>query len=241
MKPTVEIKQSDLRYFKNMMQKAEKKTERFANNMVQNIAIVFFQKAAANTEPGKKQKVSKMAKKYRVRRVVKLTQTMQMKSGRFWYENVSTGKFFAAKAPISKKSRGDRLTPVLNAIEIWDKKRKRLRHQPTKKSRGLNGGNIPGHGAGKAAWSRGIRNLNNKTQDDGSGRLSPNIAKTRRLRGKNPLITHTNKVDYVIKTSPGCIAAGMSAAKSHFVKKEQRKFKLLARKEFQKSVNNQNI
>jgi hypothetical protein len=242
MKVTAKMSETDQLYFKQMLVKAERKSVKFANKMIKGIANRFFISARKRTGPDNRSKIKSMKKKNRIRPVVTLSLNKQMNFGQFWYKDNVTGKIFMRPKPISKKSRfkntiddeKSRLTPVTRAVKKWSKKKRRWVFTGTDKRKGLNGGDIPHAGAAKAGWIQGQRNLGYKANTS-IGKLSKRVARTRFLKGVNPVINHTNNIEYVSKISPGVVAASLNAAANWFRVKETGKFNRLTKKEFRGS------
>lgn len=252
MKMSVKPDKQDLRYVNNMLKQASKKTVKFANNATRRVAIVFLRAAAKRTAPGKSSKVGKMAKKHRIRPVVPLTLTKQAQIGSFWYKDTRSDKLFSTRAPIGSRSLGQsfatslpgvdgfdgRIKPIKRAIKAWSKKKKRFVYIGTELSRGMHEGNrqtrIPAAGAGKAAWSYGIRALNGGNVD--VGKIRKNTAKTTVRKGNDPSIVHINKVDYVGKTSPGVVRESMNVTANYLRAAEKRRYEKLVKSEFKVSL-----
>lgn len=242
MKYDVKIKKEDILLFNKMIRDAEKKSVKFANRMVKNIALRFFISARVHTGPGKRGEVSKLDKKHRIRPVVNLTMDMQHRTGKYWYHDRVKGTMFSRPSPISKKSRFKstidfgpiidsdphaRIVPVKRAIKAYSKKKRKFVYIGTNLPKGLHEKNrktaIPGAGAAKAGWIMGMKNLGNN-KGTGIGRISSRVGTTKWHKGKNPFIKHINEVDYVSNISPGVVSISMNKAANWFRAKEKYKF-----------------
>jgi hypothetical protein len=160
MAVTAKIDPKDEAYIKNMLERAERKSVKFANRAVKNIALRFFISARKWTGPDRATKIAKMRKKNRVRRVVSMSLSKQAAIGEYWYKDLRKNRIFKSDRYISPKSRrrnriqgrlasmgaelpgqeNGRLLHLTRGIKAWNKKKKRYVLHGTTLSAGLHEG-----------------------------------------------------------------------------------------------------
>jgi hypothetical protein len=206
IKPTVTVDRGSLADLERSLGFLAAKTRRSMKSLVKQASIMAITSAAKATKPGKGTKVSKMADKYKFRKLE------TMPSDENWYEyetQAGETKVFRADQRLRKRKG---LRRFKKGVRVWHKRTKQWVFRPWKGPRVKSNKlfRIPHFGAAKAGWLQALRKFGRVGR---SGGFTTRLSRVQMSMNKaDPSVAITNLVKYVILTSPMSGRRGVQAA-----------------------------
>lgn len=219
---TMTIPRAEVDRLNGVLRRIVANTRKKMPNLMKQAFIFAVQSATKATHPGNASRPSKMARRFRVRPIVKgITQF----AGRYFYryrDRAGQMQAFSSDRLISrtmtksgKPRKGSGLEMVTTGVKYWSKRTKGWDAMPiTGTARSIATERklrIPHYGAAKVGFILMLRALGKPAETDGE---NGNLATVQQNFGDLAFILGRNEVGYAAKTSPAAAAIGLQKAAS---------------------------
>ena len=214
---TVRVDRAEVDRLRGVLQNIVATTRKKMPNLLKQVFIFAVQSAVKATHPGAAGRPSKMAKKFRIRPVVK---GIQQFGGYYWYryrDRAGQPQAFRSDRLISRtvsksgKSRGIQM--ITEGVKYWSKRTHGWDAMPIAGTAGSTATErkqrIPHYGAAKVGFIMMLRAMGKPAETDGE---NGNLATVLRNFGDTAWIKGINEVGYAAKTSPRAAEIGIQKA-----------------------------